>query len=469
MKKLSALLLAVVMMSALIVTVFAAKVDMVNQFVVVDTDASTDYYNPGNTVYVNFTVGNVSLDGADGVSALDFDIYYDSELVEPMVGPEYDEYGDFCSYSSILVNNPGDTWEAFGSLDAENSRYIFGFADWYVENPLTSETSLSVSIPFAVKSTTKVDDIVFAFDNVEAYNADLSKGCEVEVADVVVQYALQPDSLPALPSDVIPLDIAGYKHDINNVVYFTEVEMTVADYISLFMEPVSGQDKMSSFAVIIASHNGKVVYSDLTDADKSDVVIPADAFIIGIFSDNTNDIAKVQSLLRAGSSIEFHNLNIESTSRLTQGVALTRAGFSIIDFETEDGVDAYIDHNEKTVTVYVQNVTLSMLDDMITGDISVYNEKGYLASSDIVRTGDVIDYADGYTVVVLGDVNCDGKVNHFDYLLLKAHIVKGVELPEYGYKAACITGTTPSIFDYLAVKGCYFGKSDFIGANPNKK
>ncbi len=454
---------------ALTVTAFAAKVETVSQFVSFDTEESTDFYNPGNTVYVKFVMCDVSLDGVDGISAFDFELYYDSDLVEPIVGPSYDGQGDECDFGSLIVSNPGNTWEAFGKLDADNSRYVLGFADWYVENPITAENSFSMSIPFTVKPTARVDDIVFSFENVMAYNADLSKGCSVAVDDVVVRHALQPDSLTSISSDAIPLDIAGYKHDINNVVYFTNTEMTVADYVSVFMDPVSGQDMMKSFAVIIAASNGEVIYSDLTDSDKSEVVIPADSYIIGIHSDNADDISKAGSLLRIGSSIQLYNLNIESTARLTEGTELTRAGFTIANFETEDGADAYIDYEEKTVTVYVQNVTLSALDDMIKGDISVYDDNGYLASDDIVATGDVIDHLDGYAVVILGDVNSDGKVNQFDYLLLKAHIVKGNELSECGYKAACITGENPSMFDYLALKSFYFDKTDFVNINPNKK
>ncbi len=468
MKKISALLLAIVMTAALGVNAFAAKIETVSQFVSLDVSDSTEYYNPENTVYVKFNVGSVTLEGADGVSALDFELCYDPNLVEPVIQPSYDGEGDRCDFSSLLVSNPGDAWEVFGTLDSENSRYVLGFADWYVENVITDETVFAVSVPFKVKSDARVDDIVFSFENVKAYNADLSKECDVAVDDVVIRYALQPDVNVSLPSDFVALDIAGYKHNANNVIYFTNEETTVAEYVSKFMTPVSGQDSMSSFGIVICSHNGEIIYSDLTDADKSDVVIPADSYIIGIYSDNTDDISYVEGLLGLGASVKLYNVNIESTARLTEGTPLDGAGFSIVEFKTEEGANAYIDYEAKTVTVYEKDVTLQKLDDMIVGDISVIDKNGYISSSSLVGTGNVIDYLDGYTVIILGDVNGDGKVNQFDCIAIKAYVLKGTQLSENGFKAACITGKTPTIFDYLAIKSYYFGKRDFISLNPNK-
>ncbi len=468
MKKFSALLLVIVMVAALGVNVFAAKIETVSQFVSFDTAESTEYYNPENTVYVKFDVSGVTLEGADGVSALDFELCYDSDLVEPVVQPSYDGEGDRCDFSSLLVSNPGGAWEVFGTLDSENSRYVLGFADWYVENVITAETVFTVSVPFKVKADTRVDDIVFSFENVKAYNADLSKGCEVAVDDVVIRYALQSDENVSLPSDFVSLDIAGYKHDINNVIYFVNEDTTVAEYVSKFMTPVSGQDTMSSFGILICDLNGEIIYSDLTDSDKSELVIPADSYIIGIYSENTDDISYVEGLLGLGASVELYNVNVESTSRLTEGTPLDSAGFSIVEFKTEEGANAYIDYEAKTVTVYEKDVTLQELDDMIVGDISVIGKNGYLSSSSLVGTGNVIDYLDGYTVIVLGDVNGDGKVNQFDCIAIKAYVLKGSPLTEYGFKAACITGKKPMIFDYLAIKSYYFGKRDFISLNPNK-
>ena len=468
MKKITAILLAIIISAALVVTSFAAKIETVSQFASFDTSDSTEYYNPENTVYVNFSVVDVTLDGADGISALDFELYYDSDLVSPAVRPEYDAEGDLCDLSSVLVSNPDGAWEVFGSLDSENSRYVIGFADWYVESVITSETDFSVSIPFTVKPDARVDDIVFSFENVMAYNADLSKGCEIEVEDVVIRYALQPDSNVSLPSESVPLDIAGYKHSANNVIYFTNDEMTVAEYVSKFMNPVSGQETMSSFAVIICAQNGEIIYSDLTDSDKSELVIPADSYIIGIYSDNADDISYVSGLIGPGTSVKLYNVNVESTARLTEGTPIDGAGFSIVEFKTEPGANACIDHEAKTVTVYEKDVTLAELDDMIVGNISVIGKNGYLSSNTIVATGNVIDYLDGYTVIILGDVTGDGKINQFDCIAIKAYVLKGTELSESGYKAACITGKSPSIFDYLAVKSYYFGKRDFTELNPNK-
>lgn len=471
MKKLYALILAVVFAVTLCTPAFAAKTDTVDQFVTFDTDASTDFYNPGNTVYVNFRIGDVSLDGIDGVSSVEFELYYDSELVEPVIFPSADDDGDSFNFESILLDNPGDGWDVFGSLDTDNSRYVIGLADFYATAVLLPGSEMNISIPFTVKSTARVDDIVFSFENAMAYNADLSKGCAISVDDIVVRYALQPDSVASLPANAIPLDIAGYKHGMNNVVYFTNEEITVADYVSKFMDPVNNQDQMKSFGVLIVSHIGEIIESDLSDADKSEIVIPADSYIIGIYSDNTDDISAIETALARGSSVTLYNLNIEATVHATEGTALTAAGFSVKEFATEDGANAYIDYDNRTVTVYEEKITVGMLDDMIKGSVTVYNEAGSLVSgSTLVRTGDVIDYLDGFTVIILGDVNKDGKVNQFDCYIIKSYILNGnVTLSDAATKAACINTSSVSMFSYLAIKSRYFGRVDFTTLNPNKK
>lgn len=466
MKKLLALIMAVVTVLSLNTVVFAYETETVDQFVTVNAKSSAEYYNPGNTFDVEITLQDITLDAGDGISAFDFELHYDSEMVSPIVNASEDTEGDECDFTSVIVNNPGSGWNGFGRLDSANSRYILGFADFNAANVLVAESVFTVRIPFTVKSGARVNDICFTVENVAAYNADLSLGCSIAVNNVVVKYALQPDESEKLPSDAVSIDIAGYKHDVNNVIFYAQSTMSVSDYVWKYMDPVNGQDQMTGFAVIIADSNGNIVNLNLSDGDKSQMTVPAGGFIIGIHSSNTADMEYLRENAEVGASVVLHNINVEATGGTEAGTALTNAGFIITDFAVKSEANAYFDAAEMTVTVYETDVTLEEFEDMFEGSITVLDQNGNPVTEGIITTGMTVDHSTGVTVVILGDCTQDGYVDLYDCLLLKSHILRGTEMSEAGYKAVCIVGEPPSMYDYLAVKSYYFGKTDFSQFKP---
>lgn len=467
MKKLLALFMAAVMLFSLAVSVGAVDIDPVEQFVEVNFSDSTDYYNPNNTVYVCLSLENITLPEGDGLSAVELELYYDVEMVEPAFVPSLDGDGDKSNFEALLINNPNDAWECFGYIDADFGKVGLGLADINATNLVAEDGMLYLKMPFKVKSTARVKDIVFSLESFAAYNGAITKSCVLDTMEIAVQYALQPDTLIKLPDEAVKLDIAGYKHAVNNVIYYAETEITVGDYVARYMTPAAGQDKMQSFAVIIANAKGKIINIDLGSGSKADMVIPEGGYLIGVHADNAASLDAFSDKLAVGSTITLYNVNLEATGRGSTPNALTDAGFTVARFALKDDADAYFNADEMVVYVYEDNITLSQFKDMFECSISVTDAKGNaVPDSELASTGMIIDHETGVTVVVVGDCNGDGIVDQFDYLMLKRSILLDYQLTPAGYKAVCFVDTYPTPFDYLIVKRYCFGLLDMSQFKP---
>lgn len=468
MKKLLALFLAIAMVFSFGVLCISAygTTENVSSFVTVDTAPSTDYYNFGDTIYVEFTIGNVTLEGADGVSGYDFKLRYDSSRVEPITvnGGTVTGERDFAPF---LTTNSGGAWEVYGALDRAQSCYILGFCDLMLADVLTADKQHNIKIPFRVLNNAEAGNIVFSFLSAAAYNVDLSLSCDINVEDVVVKQKLQPDNLSSLPASAIPLHIGGYKHDINNVIFCADREMTVSEYVCKFIDPINKQDEMQNFATVIVNKDNKVLSVNLEAGDKSAEIIPEGGYIIGIHLDNTSAVSYLAQNAFKGTAITLYNVNIGATRYFDKGTALISAGFTMSKFELKSGANAYLDKEKKILTVYQPDITLSELNDMFISEISLCDKEGnYLTDSDIVVTGMTLDHVDDYTVIIKGDVNCDGVVDVFDALSLKNHIMRGMYLPKECIAAGCFYSDTPDSFDYLVIKNHTFGLADFSQFKP---
>ena len=82
------------------------------------------------------------------------------------------------------------------------------------------------------------------------------------------------------------------------------------------------------------------------------------------------------------------------------------------------------------------DVTVSNITSKLSGAV-VKDSKGKKVTSGNIGTGYTIEYeGEKYTVVKLGDVNCDGKVNSGDTLALKQHVAKVKSITDSNYKKA---------------------------------
>ena len=91
----------------------------------------------------------------------------------------------------------------------------------------------------------------------------------------------------------------------------------------------------------------------------------------------------------------------------------------------------------------------------------IYNNKGQKVTSGNVGTGFTVKLDDKkYTVVKLGDVDCDAKVTSADYVRIKNSIMGKNSLEELGKMGADVDndGKVTSA-DYVRIKNFIMGKS----------
>ena len=340
MKKLLATALAVMMV--LTFSVFAlASTDSTISFSVYTGDTTKSYnpsyYDNGNLVkkqiYLRLALRDISFGAEDGISAFEFDLYYDKNKVEPVTLSATDDDGDSGVFTKLIKTNPGD-WEGFGVLDEEKGTYGLVFSDFSGEASAKADDSLVIQIPFVVKPNVRVNDIVFNFDNVIAYNKNMKKKCEIQLDSVSIAYDVQPSSPAKLPSDSITLDIAGYRHDVVNFIYYAETKTTVTNFVKKYCDLTNGQQKLSDFAILIADTDGIISYVDTgvgSNSNKSSVTIPAGSYIIGVSKANSDDYTAFKKLAVIGDQVTVYNVNIEAAGKSDTAEDLIKAAFIISD------------------------------------------------------------------------------------------------------------------------------------------
>ncbi len=467
MKKLLAVFMALSMLFSAGAAVIAAETTepiyantylASSPFFSVNTDASTDNYNPGSVINVVLSVRDIVLEEGNGISSVCLCLCYDTEKVTPNVFAVEDSDGDKMSFAALMTSAP-DAWEAIGKLDEENGVYDLAFAEYSAKNLLTADDDLVITIPFTVKEGVKVDDIVFTVSDFTAYDKDLALNATVAVEDVVVSYALQPESLTTLPEDAFALTYAGYIHAAENVIYYAEEEITVGDYIRSYIEITNNQQDMNYFGIMIVDANNVITYVDTVigrpASDKSAVVIPAGSYIVGVNGNRSADLAAFKQAAYVGSTVTLYNVNIEATGAVATGTALTNAGFTITSAAPIVKSDALLTYDEanSVIKVYTNKLDVADFKAMFENDVTVLDKDGNELTSGFVTTGMTVDCGAGIKILVMGDVDCNGEVNLYDYIMLKRFLMKTYTLTGDAYEAACISGDDePVVIDYIIIK-----------------
>ena len=463
MKKLSAIVLSLILVMALCVPVFAVE----PAYASVDTSATDSYFNPGDDIQLVISLCDIDFGEADGVSALELDVYYNGYMVTPTAKAAVDSDGDQGDFGALLTKKPSN-WEGFGILDENDCVYKLAFSDISGSGSVVNDGELVITIPFKASENVGVANIVFSFENVRAYNTNMEDYCDIKVSDVVVCYSPQPNSATTLPADTISLDIAGYKHDINNTIYYTSRDILVRDYVLKYMNAASGQETLANYGIIIVGADGVVSYCDTAiGTDKSEVSIPAGSYIIAVHKDSEG-YADFAANADVGRKIELYNLNLKATAT-PEAFQLTNAGFVIGEYAIDkftlelksdslakfssDGKYLFLFHAELSVDEFKSIFVDSGFD--------LLNNNGNLYEKGLVGTGKVIAVGEGITVVLVGDVNCDGKLTATDYLMLKRVVFSQYSPSEAPYLACCIRGNdAPTASDYLIIKKIIFGSAE---------
>ena len=434
MKKLLTFVLAVLMILPLCISVSAAETDSTKSFSIY-TGGSSDKYNTNRRITVVLNVRDIYFGEGDGISALEFDLYFDKNRVTPITTASEDEDGDSGDFTKLIGTNPGD-WEGFGYIDSELGLYSLAFSDISGSKSITEDDDLVIKIPFLVNDGVRVNDMVFSFDNVIAYNKDMTAKAKLKLDDVVVHYSMQPPILENIPGDAIPVHVAGYRHDINNVIYYAEKATTIGNFVARYCEPVSGQNKMSKFAIIIAGLDGIITYMDLNttnSSDKSSVVIPAEHYVIGISGGNSSDCQKIALEADLGKRITLYNINIETTGKRTTAVNLSKAGFAISEAEENKPPVIGGDDPEDPITPpdnddpNTPDDPDKEDDDFMLGDI---NENGIIDSMDYVYLKRAYFGTYALKNQKVGDINKNNQIDSMDYVYLKrayfgTYVIKG--------------------------------------------
>jgi len=468
MKKLFALIIVVSMVITMSSMVFAETPETeLSALASADFDTSNglDTYNSDGTINITVSLGDVAIpETVDGITAFIFEIIYDKDMVAPAENGEVDSDGDSFDYTSLIDNAP-DGWECFGKIDSQNGSFELALWDVTTLNPICEADALTITVPFSVKPEAKVEDISFSFKNGQIHDVDLMVSASVEISGFSVEYALQPDVISDYPEEAISIDIAGYSDAENNVIFYAENDITVADYVASYIDDEEASKGMNDFAIIIINNeNGKVTYvnTDISgeESDKSEVVIPAGHYVIGVNGNNTEDYTALCEFAIVDYNIDLYNLNVEITGNFNPAIELSNVAFILYDPIPTPKQDANLvyDVDSAIITVYETELDIEEFNAMFKRDVTVIDQDGNEVTSGYVTNGMKIDYEDGVTIVMLGDVHSDGKIDSFDYILIKRHCLNTFEPTELQLLAARVAGNEEiSVYDYLFLKRICLG------------
>lgn len=145
-----------------------------------------------------------------------------------------------------------------------------------------------------------------------------------------------------------------------------------------------------------------------------------------------------------GEDIEYYEGITLEDEGIYSIVATDRAGnTTTVEFNIISAIqDEYIIQDNYLLNVW-QETTLTDFKNNFTSQGESYTIKRNdteLTDTDIIATGDTIELSSGdtYTIVVAGDINCDGRVTVFDFSALRRYILKQIEFTEIELLAADI-------------------------------
>lgn len=418
-------------------------------------------YNPDSEIVVNVRLAEPSIpETVDGISVFMLSILYDSDAVTLLATGASDIDGDAFDYNHLIVSSP-DGWECFGSNDTQAG--VFELAVWDPD-AIThfTEGTLEIAVPFKVNSDTKASTIEFGFSDCQIVDNDLVEYAEIAISPILVEYALQPDAVAEVPLGSVGIDLVGYGD--GNQIFYADDEITVGEYVALFADTANGEDKMSDYAIaIVDASNGVIVYCDSeigAESDKSNVVIPSGHYIIAVKGDNVSDYEEFVITAETDAQVDLYNINAEAAKDSTDGaVAIENAAFVITDAVPvlKEDVNAIYDYESAIIKVYDEKLDLAGFKAMFENNVDVLDANGNELYGGYIKTGMTLDYADGVTIVMMGDVDSDGEITQRDYMLIKRYCFSTFELSGANLIAAHVAGNdTVSVADYLIIKRICF-------------
>ena len=415
-------------------------------------------YNADGEIEITVTLTDpVIPETVDGISVFMFGIAYDNESVFPsaecVVGDNAFDFTD------LVVSAP-DGWECFGKNDSVNGVIELALWDPDAVTPF-AEGVLEINIPFTVYENAGATPLVFEFVNCQIFDGSLLEYAEIDIPSVTIDYALRPDEMMEIPDGAITIDYVGYG-DGSSIYYATD-RISIGEYVALYSDVENGEDKMSDYAIAIVNATNRIIWHFDTEigenSDKSDFVIPSGHFLVAVKSDSV-DFDSFVSALESEYELTVYNLNIKATGYSENGAfAIEDAAFSITEPAPmlRDGANAVYDPENAIIRVYETKLDLFDFRDMFVNNVTVLDANGNEIYGGYIKTGMFIDYADGVTIVMMGDVDADGEITQRDYMLIKRNCFGSFDLTGANLLAARIAGgDTVAAADYLYVKRICF-------------
>ena len=183
-----------------------------------------------------------------------------------------------------------------------------------------------------------------------------------------------------------------------------------------------------------------------------------------IYINNARPIITDEHLLSV--ELLFNGIETQYTDGMTlsaEGIynitATDKAGNStaIEMYIVEEGPDSYIVQNNYILNVRQKTTAEQFADKFnLSSEYSIIRNDTNLPNDNIIATGDVLELRNGatYTIIVAGDINCDGKVTTYDLSTLRRYILNLRKFNELESLAADINvdGQELGVKDYSRMR-----------------
>lgn len=156
------------------------------------------------------------------------------------------------------------------------------------------------------------------------------------------------------------------------------------------------------------------------------------------------DLCKITFTAKEGAELQDTQIKITEPKTSNNKIDISGTAGETTIYVKQLTSDKYEITEENTIKNVATNTTVEVLKQNLTSgsEITVVDKNGTIITSGNVGTGSKVKTEAGeeYTIIILGDVNGDGKISSTDASLLKLHIVESTLLKEPFLSAGDLNG-----------------------------
>lgn len=423
----------------------------------------------GGEMTLRITVGKPTT----ALAGLEFVLEYPAEFVTPKITAN-DENGT--EMSKLLTKMPKD-WEQLCSFSQAENRYYFRFAMPEKGSPLSAEGEIVIDVPFTVKTAGVIsfnipDSEIIAVANDASFSVSGGRGGEFS-------------TVAASDKEKFAVDLSSSGGARENGLYYLDVTVTnVGDaegiiglefaigYDPSFFEPYitkNDNDQMDSF--IKSSPNRAWEQMCTLDEYDNEYILRFAA----LHAESDTDCEKLEIGKSIRLSIPFMVVGKEGQSAKFACESGSTLGINNKNSKLKgsgDSLEVSIGQRLSSIpqwiytnhSGYIFAPDNTKISDFLAplGNGFYLTQKGEKVTDGIVKTEFVLtDGSESFTVVVKGDVNCNGIIDSMDYVYAK-RVYYGTYKVENArfYATAVSNGEKVGSMDYVYIKRHYFGTYD---------